>query len=180
MNKQSLIIIIFIAITAWIVWQYFMPSFEEVSALRRDLKTWQGKLNDAKGLSKKLEELKKKYDSMPSEVNRVAQAVTKRKDLPGLLVQTEELSSKSGLLLEDVVFSENKKTKQALSSADEVKVLAIDLNLNGSQSSLKIFLKAIEANLRIMDVFAISFGERDLGDSLGQDFKVSLNTYFRE
>ncbi len=204
MNKQSLIIIIFIAIIAWVVWQYFMPAFDNVSGLREELKTWQGKLDNTQALSRKLEELKKKYDNMANEADKVAQAVTKREDFPGLLVQLEELSSQNGLILESVTFDvvDIKKNNQAVVSDNSLgngtvvaqsvggsknsqeisglKILAVNLNLNGSQNSLKTFLQAIEANLRIMDVSAISFGAQDFGASLGQDFKVSLNTYFRE
>ncbi len=204
MNKQSLIIIIFIAIIAWVVWQNFMPAFDNVSGLREEQKTWQGKLDNTQALSRKLEELKKKYDNMANEADKVAQAVTKREDFPGLLVQLEELSSQNGLILESVTFDvvDIKKNNQAVVSDNslgngtvvaqsvggsknsqeisELKILAVNLNLNGSQNSLKTFLQAIEANLRIMDVSAISFGAQDFGASLGQDFKVSLNTYFRE
>ena len=186
MNKQALTIIIFLAITALVAWEYFMPAFNDVSFLRQDLSDWQAKLNNAQDLSKKLEDLKKKYDNMTAAADRIEQAVTKNANFPALLVQMEDLSSKNGLVLEGVAFNVVKdkktKTKTSASSVAGAKVLAMDLSLNGSQSSLKNFLKAIETNLRIMDVSVISFGEQKIGVgvSTGQDFKVSLATYFRE
>ena len=62
MNRPIVIIIIFIALTALVAWQYFMPIFDKVSELRGDLKTWQGKLNETQALSRKLEFLKNKAE----------------------------------------------------------------------------------------------------------------------
>lgn len=205
MNKQGLIIIIFIALTALIAWQYFMPAFDKVSGLREDLKTWQGKLDDTQVLGRKLESLKKKYNTMSDEIERVNQAVPKGEDIPGLLVQLEQLASQNGLILNNVTFTipEVKKAKKTVSAVSEqgalpvsslvvsagTKILAVDLSLTGTQNSFKVFLSAIEENLRIMDVAAIGFaGKGSSGESktssgnesASQDFKISLNTYFRD
>jgi len=181
MNKQGLIIIILGAILVFFVWQYFLPVFDEVVLLRQDLKIWQTKLNDARNLNQKLAELKKKYADLSYEAERAAQAITEKEDLPGLLVQLEALSSQNGLILESVFFNslDDKKNKKTSPSIAGEKILAIDLGLNGSQNSLKSFLKAIETNLRIMDVSAISFSEQDMSVSLNQNFRVSLNAYYR-
>ncbi|MBU3901343.1 type 4a pilus biogenesis protein PilO [Patescibacteria group bacterium] len=184
MNKQALTIIILIALTALIGWQYFLPAARETSWLRDELKSWQAKLSDAQNLSRKLDELKKKYETMDTEAERMEQAITKKDDLPGLIVQLEELSSRNGLILSGVTFNaaddKDKKSKKVVALAEGVKVLAVDLNLNGSQASLIAFLKAVEANLRLMDVTLVSFGEQETGASTGQELKVSLNTYFME
>lgn len=181
MNKQALIIIIFIGITAFAAWQYFLPSFNEALDLRQALQTWQAKLNDTQSLSKKLEELNKKYENIAEPAGRVAQAVPQKEDIPGLLVQLEALSSQNGLILDSVTFSSpgDKKDKKTQISNEEVKILTADLNLSGSQNSLMNFLKAMEANLRIMDVAAISFGAPETGAASGQNFGVSLNVYYR-
>ncbi len=141
----------------------------------------------SKALTKKLEELKKKYNSLTDEADKIAQAITPKEDLPGLLIQLESLSSRNGLILASVVFNtadekSDKKNKNvsAVAAPAGAKILAIDLNLNGSQKSLGAFLRAIETNLRIMDVSAINFGERDANISAGQDFRVLLNAYYME
>src|SRR3989339_1617169 len=114
MNRPIVIIIIFIALTALVAWQYFMPIFDKVSELRGDLKTWQGKLNETQALSRKLEFLKNKYNTMSDEIERVNQAVPKGEDIPGLLVQLEQLASQNGLILNSVSFAmaDSKKAKK--------------------------------------------------------------------
>jgi len=200
MNKPTIIIIIFIVLTVLVAWQYFVPTFNKVSGLREDLKIWQGKLEDTQALSQKLESLKKKYDVMSDETKRVNQAIPKGEDVPGLLVQLEQLASQNGLILNSVSFAvaDAKKAKKiAVSSEDSAlsaspaivsagaKNLALDLSLTGGQGSFKTFLLAIEENLRIMDVATISFaGKGSSGgtgiESVNQDFRISLNTYFRD
>lgn len=217
MNKPTIIIIIFVALTALVAWQYFMPVFDKVSSLRGDLKTWQGSLADAQALSQKLVALNKKYDTMSDEIERVNQAVPIGEDTPGLLVQLEQLASQNGLLLGSISFTpvDTKKAKKTTTVVAEegalptssmtssvggaaatsksttpagVKILAVDLSLTGSQSSFNTFLSTIEENLRIMDVETIGFAGKSSGsssessassESASQDFKVSLNTYYR-
>jgi len=215
MNKPTIIITIFVVLTVLIAWQYFLPAFNKVMELRGELATWQGKLNDTQALGRKLESLKKKYDAMTNDIARVEQAVPLKEDLPGLLVQFEQLASQNGLILNDVSFAtpELKKAKKAAlasedanlgardpaaitampdasaqkgsSSGGGAKTLAVDLSLTGSQNSLKSFLKSVEENLRLMDISAFGFSSGLSGGLIAdgntaQDFRVALNTYFRE
>ena len=121
MNKPAIIIIIFVALTALVAWQYFMPVFDKVSVLREELKTWQAKLDDTQALGRKLESLKKKYDTMTEEVERVSQAIPKGEDVPGLLVQLEQLASQNGLILNNVSFAvvQAKKSKTTTVASEE-------------------------------------------------------------
>lgn len=178
MNRQIIILIIFVAIVGFLIWQKFLPAFNEVSFLRQEVAAWQEKLNNAQELSRKLAALKIKYEDLTNEAEKISQAVTEGEDLPGLLVQLEDLSSRNGLVLGDVTFNpvDDKKNKPAVAGS---KVISVDINLSGGQSSLQSFLKAVEENLRIMDVTAISFGERETENYNSQNFKVSLDTYYR-
>ena len=179
MNRQVILLIVFIAIITFVVWQYFLPAFNEVSLLRQDAADWREKLASTQELSKKLSELKIKYENLSDEAEKVAQAITQGEDLPGLLVQLEDLSSRSGLVFGDVAFSspDYKKNKQTVAAGS--KTLIVDISLSGSQGSLMSFLKSIEENLRIMDVTAINFGEQEIGGYIAQNFKISLNAYYR-
>lgn len=179
MNKQAIIALIFLAITAFFVWQYFLPSFNEAMALRLETASWEAKLNDTQGLNEKLKELNKKYQAMSEVADRVLQALPVEEDVPGLLVQLESLSSRNGLILDSVVFGspEDKKEKKA-SSAGGAKTLTADLSLSGNQSSLINFLKSVEGNLRLMDVAAVNFNAPEKEALSGQSFSVSLNIYY--
>jgi len=199
MSKPILIIAVLIILTVLVGWQYFLPVFSKVSGLRGELKIWQAKLEDTQALSRKLESLKNKYNTMTDEAERVSQSIPKGEDLPGLLVQLEQLASQAGLILNSVNFTvpEVKKTKapalttqsgtSSVSPAavstkkNEAKKLSVEVSLSGTQDSLKYFLSSVEENLRIMDV--MSFGLTSKGSlselTMSQTFAVSLITYFR-
>ena len=195
MNKQLLALIIFISAIGLITWQYLLPEFAVVFALRDELNIWQTKFNETQSLKMKLADLEKKYNGMASEADKVAKAVPAEQDISGLLVQAKELASQNGLILQDVNFSavEAKKNQNPAASAAPnipatgqgapgIKILTVDLSLNGSYASLQNFIKSIENNLRIMDIMTIDFNmqKAEAGALANQDFKISLNTYFRE
>lgn len=191
MNKKGLATIIFIALTVLIVWWYLKPAFGDVFVLRQELGVAQAKLDETIKLKEGLPEMSRKYDDLISEADRISQAVPKNERLPDLLVLLEALSSQNGLILEGITFdsSANGSIEASLlgvpsvvddgNSGSDAKILDVDLSLNGSQNSLKSFLGAVEQSLRIMDVSAIGFSEQDLTNPSGQDFKVSIKTYFR-
>ena len=185
MNKQVILCSILIIVAAWVGWQYLMPTFDKVASLREEQSVWQKKLSETQDLSKKLETLRKKYNSMITESEKIAQAIPLKEDLPGLLVQLEELTSQNGLILDNVNFST--EAADTRKTAASVKSLAVNLSLSGGQTSFKDFLKAIENNLRIMDVSSFSIkGQTSFESAVSgpgassEGFKLSLITYFRK
>ncbi len=193
MNKQLFIFAIIILAIALVAWQFFLPAFNDVSQARGDLKSWEDKLADTQALSQKLAELKKKYEKMDSEVQRVAAALPEGADIPASLVQLEALTSQNGLVLNSVGFNfptETKKKKTAETEIKQegvaspaapanVKLMMVELNLSGNYESLKNFLKAVESSLRLMDIAAINFGAASSETAGLATFTVSLNTYYR-
>lgn len=193
MNGRGLTIIILIAIIAWVGWQYFLPSFNTTMELRQTVSDWQAKLANAKELSKKLIELEKRFNSMSSEADKISQVVTKKEDVSGLLVQLETLSSQNGLVLESVKFNTavDAKKNKAAQAAEETsaiassaaagpKTMVVELSLSGSLTSFLGFLKAVENNLRIMDMLTINFDLSKTVATASQSFKASMNVYYRE
>lgn len=186
MNKQSFILIILILALAIFVWQVFLPAYAEVSAVRQERNIWQEKLNDTSNLKQKLGELDKKYDALGEEAERMAAVVPQREDIPSLLVQLEALTSQNGLILNSIEFSTSaKKQDSAANSAvagsvapSGAKITAVNLNLSGTHSALRNFLKSVESNLRLMDVNFVSFEVSTVSDLT--DFQVMINTYYRE
>lgn len=179
MNKQGLTIIVFIIAAVLLGWQFFRPAFNEVTILRENLKTWQTKLSETQNLKEKFESLKIKYAGMSDEADRIFKAVPQKEDLPSLLVLLEDLSSGSGLLLDGIDFKAVKNDDKKTLAASGLKELTVEMSLTGSQEALRSFLKAVEGNLRLMDVSSINFGNQDVGSSQ-RDLDVFLKAYFIE
>jgi Tfp pilus assembly protein PilO len=194
MNKQAFILTIIILAIIFIAWQLFWPAFVEVSDLRQELATWQDKLKETQDQKTKLVNLKQKYESLSNEEQKITEALPSQEDIPSLLVQVEALASQNGLILDSINLSSLEETKKSKTSTQaspvppvgtlEVgsKPITIDLALSGNSGALKNFLKAVESNLRLMDVTSVSFGESAATAPLTTSglvtFKVSLNAYY--
>ncbi len=199
MNKQTPIIFVLLLAAAVFSWQIFWPAFLTTSAAAKEAANWQAKVDEANNLKTQLVSLKQKYEANEEKMERVKQALPKKEDTPGLLVQIEDLAIKSGLILDaiDLKFPDTKKSQEAVVStpanaANPVLALAaaprlsfktavIDVSVSGGYSSLLGFLASIENNLRLMDVTALSFDVNELNNEAlvsFNNFKITLEAYF--
>lgn len=175
---------------------YFLvwPAFQSMMLGRDNLVAWQQKLAQAQESKKKLGELETKYQSIQDEQDRIMQALPPSEDIPGLLVQMEALASQNGLIIDSLSFvypqsdtgarinvSETEGSVAATGSSlpAGVKVLSVNLNLNGNYSSLKNFLKAAENNLRLTDVGKISYSQNDTYSDMGK-LSIGLSVYYKQ
>lgn len=190
MNKQIIIFTITILAVVLVGWGLFLPSLDSVFESRTTLKAEQAKLADADAAKQKLSELQKKDVLSESNYQRVTEAITLTDDLPGLLVQLEALSSQNGLILDRVALASvnEKKSKSVSQSVSQetaqpggLKSSEVLVGLSGDFSSLRNFLKAVENNLRIMDVSSVSLS--DTASAAGREFlpsyEVKLNVYHK-
>jgi len=193
MKRLHIFIIILAAVVLvgyFLVW----PAFQSMMLGRDNLVAWQQKLAQAQESKKKLGELETKYQSIQDEQDRIMQALPPSEDIPGLLVQMEALASQNGLIIDSLSFvypqsdtgarinvSETEGSVAATGSSlpAGVKVLSVNLNLNGNYSSLKNFLKAAENNLRLTDVGKISYSQNDTYSDMGK-LSIGLSVYYKQ
>ena len=193
MKRLHIFIIILAAVVLvgyFLVW----PAFQSMMLGRDNLVAWQQKLAQAQESKKKLGELETKYQSIQDEQDRIMQALPPSEDIPGLLVQMEALASQNGLIIDSLSFvypqsdtgarinvSETEGSVAATGSSlpAGVKVLSVNLNLNGNYSSLKNFLKAAENNLRLTDVGKISYSQNDMYSDMGK-LSIGLSVYYKQ
>lgn len=170
------------------IWQIFLPAYGEVSSLRQERDDWELKLNETRKLREKLGELDKKYSALGSEAEKMAAAVPLKEDISGLLVQFEALSSQNGLILDSIAFSSPVKKQEAAAAPTSTggettlsagaKNTVIDIGLSGTENALRNFLKAVENNLRLMDVSSVVFNVS--ASSEPTNFQVLINAYYRD
>ena len=192
--KRLHIFIIILAAVVLVGYFLVYPAFQEMMLGRDDLAAWQQKLAQAQESKKKLGELETKYQSIQDEQDRIMQALPPSEDIPGLLVQMEALASQNGLIIDSLSFvypqsdtgarinvSETEGSVAATGSSlpAGVKVLSVNLNLNGNYSSLKNFLKAAENNLRLTDVGKISYSQNDMYSDMGK-LSIGLSVYYKQ
>jgi Tfp pilus assembly protein PilO len=128
------------------------------------LKVIQGKFESTKDVVGQFQAIRE------TDRELVASALPMGVDLPNLLVRLETLISSSGLVSEaiEVKRGEEQPGEGVLASS------VVNITVLGNYESLKVFLKALEQNLRIFDVETISFAAPALSEG-GGDFRFSLS-----
>jgi len=191
MPKKNLIIIV-VSLIVFIAILIFLdlPSYNKTALLRSEIKKNQNSLKEKEELVLKVNELKEIYDSRKSAINKVYYVLPVKKDVPGLIVQFEALASENGLILENINFVEKEikkstaiKTGQGTSSIEPKQIrksLIVSLELGGSYQSFKNFLKALELNVRIMDIKSIDFSLEE-NEEKGWDFTFNpeIEVYYQ-
>ncbi|PIU75142.1 MAG: hypothetical protein COS76_02375 [Candidatus Portnoybacteria bacterium CG06_land_8_20_14_3_00_39_12] len=113
--------LIFISIVLWlavmlIVVLLIVPGFESVSALTETNNILQEKLNTLKVSIVDQEKLRQDYESHREQADKARTALPSREDLPELIAEMTALSSKNGLLLNNLSFITGAATSQGASA----------------------------------------------------------------
>lgn len=113
-------------------------------------------------------ELKEEYKTNQAAFEKLGIALPEEEDIPGLLVQLENLARQSGLQPLSLRLEEGKEAK-----IPGVSELRIVFSVGGGTYPLfKRFLAAVEENLRLIDVLNVNF-------SLGATtFTLQMRTYY--
>lgn len=198
--KGFVTIILLIALVA-IVMFLDLPAYNRVGFLREEIEKYEQFLQEKEELLVKVSQLKQIYESREEEINKVYYVLPSLADIPNLIVQFEALASENGLILGNLGFGQTEVAKKtggvswsvgtegedAIDGAQEgYQSLKMSLTLIGSYQSFKSFLKALEHNIRLMDIKSISFSSAaeqkgEEGEAVGiptYTFSVSLEVYY--
>lgn len=141
---------------------------------------------DLVNLLSKIKNYEIQYDKLDdTSKQRIGQLLPKKPDIENLFVQVEDMVRRRGLTMTTLKITEsgggNSTDRQSRgevpAAADEmparIGVLQISLSVTGlDYSSLKSFLTAIEANLRITDIKKISF------PPTSESLELNMDTYY--
>jgi len=100
-----------------------------------------------------LNQLASRYATIPSEkIEALSTMVPDEEDIPGILASLEASARESDISLTAVNFAKGEPTG-AIAGIDGLGVMNIVLTLeHGSYERLKLFLEALESNLRLFDI----------------------------
>ena len=127
----------------------------------------------------KLIEQREEFDKINTkELEKIDYILPKEEDIPNLFAQIEAISKEYNLLLTSIATSNyNEETKEGaiVKNPNSVKKVLVSITLDGGSDyeSLKNFLKALEFNIRLLDISSIN---------ISSDFKVyNINciTYYK-
>jgi Tfp pilus assembly protein PilO len=185
MVKNIIILILFLALVGVIVF-LDMPEVQGVLNLRKQIKDQQAIFSDKQLLLAKVDNLKGAYEENKEDLKKTDYILPSGQDIPDLIAQVEGLAFENGLVLGEVGLTSleaaGEKAKTARveqKGAKDYQILTVNLKLIGSYSAFKNFLKAVEDNIRLMDIDLVNFNtEKEKGSQIFE-FEVSLNTYYQ-
>lgn len=187
--KSNIIILILILGFVSILFLLDFPVYNKVTFLSNEIKAKEDLLEQIQELVAKTNQLKQIYEGRKNEINKVYYAIPFEEEVPNLIVQVEALVSENGLILETLDFTgqSNSKRKTARGSAQEEESISIEsykifdifLSVNGGYKSFTSFLKALESNVRLMDIKSIAFSSDDDEGVQGFfTFDIELKVYY--
>jgi len=169
-----------------------IPMVQEVLNINKEAKYQQELLAQKTDFIRTVEKLMEKYKNNQEILQKLDSILPNNKDIPNLLVQIEALANDSGIVFNDMAISAAEE--KASSKAQEVRTgevsqgnlptgysaVSISLKLSASYESFKSFLRAVENNLRLVDVDSISFSNqaKEEGNNVF-DFEMVLKTYYQ-
>lgn len=178
--KSNIIIFILILVFIGIVLLLDLPVYSKFAFLNGEIKRQEQLLKDKQEVIAKANQLKEDYDTYKDELKKVSYALPSGKEIPNLIVQLEALVSENGLVLESLNFVEEaKKTKGETELSMPYKSLGVSLSTIGTYESFESFLKALELNIRLMDIKLISFSSGKSEVEGVFTFSVDLIVYYQ-
>jgi len=168
MLKYSRLITAFLVVAIIASSYYFIlePKYQQVGiGGKYNLDTLKNEVTKRKEYLANLKNLISDYKSISQEeLKKVKQILPTEKDIPGLFVQLQALAESHGLFLSGISINEaadTAKSKAKQSSVREIKKLNLSIGVVGPEDNnyerLKVFLTALENNLRLFDVNAVYF-----------------------
>ena len=167
-----------------------VPGVQSVLQLRTDIETQKQALIDKQDLFTRISKLSEAYKENKDNIDKMEMILPAKEDVPNLLVQVESLVFEQGLILNKLELSAPTQESggkaitpeeimaQKNSTTKGYKVLNINLGFTGDYSALKNFLKAVEENIRLIDVEVISIAPESEGMGIFK-FDLSLKTYYQ-
>ncbi len=177
------------------------PMYEQISALKAQVSSYNEALDNSKALDIKKDELTTKKNAIkPDDLAKLQKLLPQSIDNIRLILEIEKIAEPYGMVLKDVKYSSNDKDTKATGSAaaapqaaqapmigvatapvskKDYGIWELGFSTTGSYNNFINFTKDLESNLRIVDVSSIQFSSSGTGGnnavpegSYKYDFKI--------
>lgn len=184
--KKLFISLISLIIALVLAFVFIIPLWDTLGLLKTNLSNKEAELKKLETRAQKVSYLKKEYQSMEGEVQKVFLALPREEDIPNLLIQFEALASSNGLILDSISFGQLQKKRsdfqqqqqqpttpfndEAVSdlstkqiqptqtpSSSFLRNLNVGVSLSGRYDNFKKYLDSLTNSIRSMSVQSISF-----------------------
>jgi Tfp pilus assembly protein PilO len=191
---KKFIPIILILIFAAIVVFLNVPGVQKILDIRKQIDSSKQTFVEEQELMTRVENLVKLYEDNKESVEKINYIIPSGEDIPNLIVQLEALAFEQGLVLGKIEMTPKETVQegggdtQQEKSVENYKTLTINVSIMGTYDAFKNYLKAVEENMRLMDVNSLNFSSKSKGEEEVQeitpetqifDFDLIMNTYYQ-
>lgn len=185
-KNKTILPLVFLALAILFIWKIW-PMLNSIREDKKEMIVLGGENARLKGLLTKINSLNSLYEKNEESVDKFSLILPNKDDKANLTAAFEGLASANGLIIGKIIFPEPREKKEQVGkglkeSKNDYDAKTVEMNLQGSYSSFKGFLKALENNLRAMDVFSVSFAPSSSASgassrSASYVFNLKLKTY---
>ena len=156
-----------------------IPKYKDIQNLRGERVALGGLLSEEEQAIEAVKKLVRQYSSIADLRDSLAVTLPGEEGTASIVNQFQGIASSNGILMSSL--SIKPLAIQPARFEDIVRpvgALRISMNLIGNYESLKEYLKAIETNVRIMDVQSIQIDNAGL-NSGPYEYQVEVDTYYQ-
>ena len=151
---------------------FLQPKYKEMETTQTNITNKEQEIKNLDKYYKELTFISEILDKHPQELAKIDSALPTNPPLPSLLKFLQKITSENGLILTSINFASAEPTV----GTTNIKEIQASLELSGSYSSLKNFLKVLEKSSRLIEVDNISFSvSQDKGGNISEILKFSLS-----
>lgn len=154
--KKSFITPILLFVTLVSVTYFGLPQYQKFKDLKEEVAQKKAELSAGEAYFANLRQTSETLKDYQDTLEKIKAALPQELSLANLLNFFQKKSSESGLLLKNVTPTKKTKKEAAPGILAKVEEAYFGLNLVGSYSSLKEFLKTLEKSSRLIEVESIS------------------------
>ena len=163
-----------IAAAMILFWALALPLYNGVSDLDAAVKERDDLLNSRSAIITNIKNLNKEYQKRIPEIAKLSAIVPSKKSIAEVLSAIDDASRKNGVELSSSTII-GQKTSDA--DGSPYNLLSLEMGLSGSYPGLANFLKALERNLRLVDITSID-ATTGLVNTHILNFVVKGNAYY--
>ena len=170
---RTLIIAICLGLTLILGILFLWPKYQDFKNLQLQLKNKETEFRYQDEYYQELFSLSEKLKEFETELSNIDSALPSDLSLPSFYNFLQKASSENGLIFNSM----GSFSLSFLPGKTNIQVISIPIEVSGSYSSLKNFLKTLEKSARIIEVDGISFSSPAEGELFGFTLGVKIHSY---
>lgn len=163
-----------IAIATILFWALAIPFYNRISDLDTAIRDREDLLQSRNAIMANIKNLNKEYQKRIPEIAKLSAIVPAKKSIAEVLSAVDDASAKNGVELFSSAITSQKVFD---TDTNPYNLLALEIFLNGNYPGLTNFLKALERNLRLVDIASVD-ATTNQGNVTILNFVVKGNAYY--